>query len=689
MNAQSVTFINPNFNPLGSNLYITLSNFPCQFTTSSHQVVVELGIGTGTSFVSYWQTTTNTPITNTTSAGFNITLPINVRCNSTLKVTRLCGTTTTVVYASNPVFYPASITQITSPPFSQEICSASGGAIPINSIYPNSTYYWYAQSDNLNVTGESLSYQMNDSVTDVLINNSTSNQQIAYQIFIYNSSSCRTSTVTVKPSVPISPVLTVPSGNTSFCEGSSLQVNLTNQLNNQVYQPSGWFENGVSINSGTGLIVTESGSYTYVNNNGCGTSTSNTVNAIKILKPTLTSPTNIEICSGNNTNYTITSNEPCTYTWTANNANVSGETANSTSASINDVLVNNTFINQIVNYNLTLTSNASGCTKQIGVPFLVKPLPIVNSIQNTTICSDGILSEVLSSPVQTAAFNWSAQDNANISGETTTTSNLSTINEVLTNNGSSMENVIYTVNATSECGVGPSITFIISVRPQTNIIVTPSGPLEFCDGGSVNLDAYASGLSNYLWSNNSSGSNLNIYNTSNISVTGYDTYNCLAKSDTLHIFEHPIPAPIINYSNGVLSSNYPTGNQWNYNNQPILSANQDTYTPNTNGNYSLTVTIDGCSGNSSTVYFGSASLSENNPNPFTIHPNPATNQVIISSQYFTENEAIQIFNTAGQLVHEYPNLSPHHQTYTINVEQLNPGIYFIQIGEMTQKLIIE
>lgn len=74
---------------------------------------------------------------------------------------------------------------------------------------------------------------------------------------------------------------------------------------------------------------------------------------------------------------------------------------------------------------------------------------------------------------------------------------------------------------------------------------------------------------------------------------------------------------------------------------------------------------------------------------FTIHPNPATNQVIISSQFFTENEVVQIFNTSGQLVHEYPNLSPQDQTYTINVEQLNSGIYFIKIGESTQKLIIQ
>lgn len=74
---------------------------------------------------------------------------------------------------------------------------------------------------------------------------------------------------------------------------------------------------------------------------------------------------------------------------------------------------------------------------------------------------------------------------------------------------------------------------------------------------------------------------------------------------------------------------------------------------------------------------------------FSIHPNPATNQVIISSQFFTENKAVQIFNTAGQLVHEYPNLSPQDQTYTINVEQLNSGIYFIKIGESTQKLIIQ
>lgn len=142
----------------------------------------------------------------------------------------------------------------------------------------------------------------------------------------------------------------------------------------------------------------------------------------------------------------------------------------------------------------------------------------------------------------------------------------------------------------------------------------------------------------------------------------------------------------------ITASNTNATYQWldcNNNYAVIPGAINQSFTPSSNGSYAVQLTENGCSDTTLCVQISNLGLNVNYSTLFTIHPNPATNQVIISSQFFTENEAVQIFNTAGQLVLEYPNLAPQHQTYTINVEQLNPGIYFIQIGEMTQKLIIE
>ncbi len=690
--AQNVTFIHPNFNVSGTNLNISLTGFPCAFTATSNQVLVELGTGINQSqFVSYWQAYINTPVTNTTSNTFWVLLPASIQCNSMLKITRICGANTTIAYATNRVFTPAPGNQFLSPSGQQTICSGNGLTDPlISTIWPNSSYYWVATNDNPNITGESLTFQNNDSITNNLVNNSYNNQQVNYSIFVNNSNSCGIVNVNVIPITPETPVISVTNGSAQFCEGTSIALDVSGNLNSaQNTPPCGWYNGSTPVITGTGVLVSNTGSYTYVNNNGCGTSVSNTINTVSISNPSLTSSTNFEICTGENTNYLLVANEPCNFTWTANSSNISGETNSGSGNSINDLLTNNTSSNQGIAYHINLVSQVSGCTKNQNVIIQVKPTPILSSISNTSICSGDALNILLSSNVATSTYSWIAQNSTNVFGESTVLSNSSTITDTLINNTSTDIPVDYAVNAITECGTSPTENFTITVRASPQPIILASGPLEFCDGGFVNLtlnQAYNS----YNWSNGISGSSsISIEQTEDVSVNVTDQYGCVGMSSIIQVIEYPIPTPTISYSSGVLSSNYPTGNQWNLNNQPILGANQNTYTPNTNGYYSLTVTIDGCSGNSSSVYYGSASLSENNPNPFSIHPNPATNQVIISSQFFTENEVVQIFNTAGQLVLEYPNLAPQHQTYTINVEQLNPGIYFIQIGEMTQKLIIE
>lgn len=580
------------------------------------------------------------------------------------------------------------------------ICS--GTSITNNHVFqtnePSSVIYSWKATNPGGLGGASTTFQQGNTITDVLTINDGSSYNVNYTIKASlngsNDQSCiLTKTKTIRViGLPIQPTISLSLGTSTFCEGDQVYAVCTPQNSGNAI--SNWYVNSILLPPDASPFhqqITNTGNYYMSFSNQCGVKSSNTINAIMHPKPILTSPTNLEICTGENTNYLLVANEPSNFTWTANSANISGETNSGSGNSINDLLTNNTSSNQSIAYHINLVSQLSGCTKNQNVIIQVKPTPILSSISNTSICSGDALNIPLSSNVATSTYSWIAQNNTNVSGESTVLSNSSTITDTLINNTSTDIPVDYAVNAITECGTSPTEYFTITVRASPQPIILASGPLEFCDGDFVNLSVDQI-YSHYSWSNGLSGPNIttiSIEQTEDVNVNVIDQYGCTGSSSIVQVIEHPIPAPIINYSNGVLSSNYSTGNQWKLNNQPILGANQNTYSPITNGNYSLTVTIDGCSGNSSSVYFGSASLSENNPNPFTIHPNPATNQVIISSQFFIENEAVQIFNTAGQLVLEYPNLSPHHQTYTINVEQLNPGIYFIQLGEMTQKLIIE
>ena len=60
---------------------------------------------------------------------------------------------------------------------------------------------------------------------------------------------------------------------------------------------------------------------------------------------------------------------------------------------------------------------------------------------------------------------------------------------------------------------------------------------------------------------------------------------------------------------------------------------------------------------------------------FTIIPNPATNQITISSA--TPFHLVEIINFLGQTV---VSQSAEGNTATINVSNLNNGIYFVRVG---------
>ena len=83
-----------------------------------------------------------------------------------------------------------------------------------------------------------------------------------------------------------------------------------------------------------------------------------------------------------------------------------------------------------------------------------------------------------------------------------------------------------------------------------------------------------------------------------------------------------------------------------------------------------------------------AGISEIHPESFTIYPNPATNELFISSNHEIIIDEVNIYNQLGQNV-------LHQQKFNnaIDVSMLQPGIYIIElvVGEILtrKKLIIK
>ncbi len=180
-----------------------------------------------------------------------------------------------------------------------------------------------------------------------------------------------------------------------------------------------------------------------------------------------------------------------TFTWeAADNVNVTGETVSGgTASTITDVLTNITGSVQTVIYTVTPTS-ANGCEGDaFTYEVTVNPEPFNTTAPTDIVCSDVALNHDLNLDVNVAgaSFSWIATDNANVTGETLTSSSSTSITDTLTNISGSAQIVEYTIIATSSNGcIGDAFTYEVTVNPEPNTITEPTDMI--CSDATLNHD---------------------------------------------------------------------------------------------------------------------------------------------------------------------------------------------------------
>ena len=292
----------------------------------------------------------------------------------------------------------------------------------------------------------------------------------------------------------------------------------------------------------------------------------------------ITSVLDYEICSGEPTNITLQSNLPGSFTFVANNnPNVQGETSNQQSGFyINDVLSNNSSYDQVVSYNIQVSSNPNAC---FGIPQVINvqvhPEITVTNNSPLEVCSGDPLNLTLTA-TENATFSWYATDNAIVTGETTISQNTPILNDVLLNTSNTWHEVIYTVSATSSvtgCSA-QSLPLSVNVNPipvvsslpdQLHCAGTSTDPLNWTLNGTANNYAWINDNSNIGLALNGSGNiaSFNLTNsgpqtvTSNIIVTPQYIHNgfvCAGVPDQLSITVEPIPSITYNLPSQAICS---------------------------------------------------------------------------------------------------------------------------------------
>jgi len=217
-----------------------------------------------------------------------------------------------------------------------------------------------------------------------------------------------------------------------------------------------------------------------------------------------------------------------------------------------------------------------------------------------------------------------------------------------------------------DCGVtnlisqGNEDIFVLKLG-QTNAV-----SLSACLG-------YASPSGNYIWTTSGTYSD---------TIIG-GTFNGCDSIFTINLTINGSDTSVFNFDPTLISNELSASYQWIDCNTllPIVGDTNQSFTAPSNGSYAVVLTKNGCSDTSACITITNVGIGENVlSSSISIHPNPTSNQLIISSKQ-VKMDAIKIIDVAGKLVS-----SKTLKNNAIDVVDLPKGIYFIQL--ISKEIII-
>ncbi|MBR9977930.1 MAG: VWA domain-containing protein, partial [Bacteroidetes bacterium] len=186
------------------------------------------------------------------------------------------------------------------------------------------------------------------------------------------------------------------------------------------------------------------------------------------------------------------------------------------------------------------------------------------------------------------------------------------------------------------------------------VTITPDGPVTFCEGDSVTLDA-GGGYASYLWSTGEATRSIVVHHTGRYYVTVWNAAGAYAVSSPVTVQVHPLPPiPEIHRSDDVLSTGAAESWQWFRDGMEIPGATAQCLPLDDVGVYMVRVTnSEGCE-RFSDEFTVSVLNTDMPPRPdwnVSVHPEPNTGAVVVEISAGTfRTGSVAVYDIMGRQV---------------------------------------